>query len=324
MNQQKRNWSLTWNKTKDRKQLPHEQKLINFFNKYCLDADFQYETGTIKGKVHIQGIFTLEGPRQSKQTVLNLFSSYFGDYHGVSLSPTGNMEGALRYVTKEEGRVKGPFKAGKNHLFDIKISQTPLRDWQKDLYEYIIAEKPKLMNRKVIWVEDQKGNTGKSWFRKWLEIGQSRLVVRSLPVSNVDRLLSAVHIINKTTKVDIYTINLTMTRGEGESLKDLFSAVEQIKDGHVVDVMYGKYNRSFFEAPIVIIFTNESLQKNWGFIKSDRWVHFVIYDDGIHLHTTEGSDIHLRELLKSSSGELGTNQSELENLCINEPEDETL
>ena len=31
MNQQTKYWSLTWNKTKDRKKLPHDQKLINFY-----------------------------------------------------------------------------------------------------------------------------------------------------------------------------------------------------------------------------------------------------------------------------------------------------
>lgn len=153
MNQQTKYWSLTWNKTKDRKKLPHEQKLINFFNKYCLVAIFQYELGTIKGNKHVQGVFTLEGPRQSKQTVLNLFSVYFGDNYGVSLSPVGNKEGIIRYVTKEEGRLKGPYKAGKNCIFDIEMSKIPLKHWQKNLFDYLTSDElPKLRDRKVIWV----------------------------------------------------------------------------------------------------------------------------------------------------------------------------
>lgn len=71
--------------------------------------------------------------------------------------------------------------------------------------------------------------------------------------------MSAIHVINKTLSVDVYCIDLTRTKGEDQSSKDLFSAVEQIKNGFVIDTMYGKYNESFFEPPVVIIFSNNPL-----------------------------------------------------------------
>lgn len=67
-------------------------------------------------------------------------------------------------------------------------------------------------------------------------------MARSLPVSSVDRLISAVHILNNTYEVDVYLIDLTRTQGEDQSYNDLFAAIEQIKNGHIIDVMYGKYN----------------------------------------------------------------------------------
>lgn len=75
-------------------------------------------------------------------------------------------------------------------------------------------------------------------------------------ISSVDRLISAVNIINKTHKVDVYTIDLTRTQG---AYNDLFSTIEQIKNGYVVDVIYGKYNEAIFKPPMVIIFTNNKL-----------------------------------------------------------------
>jgi hypothetical protein len=136
-----------------------------------------------------------------------------------------------------------------------------------------------LKDRKVIWVQDSCGGTGKSFFQKWLRIAQKDLVVRLLPIQRVDRLISAVNIINQTTKVDAYTIDLTRTQGEEQSYKDLFSAIEQIKNGHVVDVMYGKYNEAIFEPPMVIIFTNESIVKFRKYLSLDRWRVYLIGPD---------------------------------------------
>jgi hypothetical protein len=156
-------------------------------------------------------------------------------------------------VTKEEGRVKGPFYGGKKEMYDKHFATSKLGKWQQQLFEILTGDQKEILkDRKVIWVQDSCGNTGKSWFQKWLRIVQKQLVVRALPVSNMDRLISAVHIINKTHKVDAYTIDLTRTQGEDQSYNDLFSAVEQIKNGQIIDVMYGKYNKSIFQPPMVI------------------------------------------------------------------------
>jgi hypothetical protein len=331
VNHQTKYWSLTWNKTKDRKRLPHEQKLINFFNKYCTEALFQYEIGTIKGKEHIQGVFTLLGERQSKTATLKMFQMYFGDDYGLTLNPVGDRLATNQYVTKEEGRVKGPFKAGRDYMFDEEMSKKPLRHWQKNLFELLTSDElPKLKDRKVIWIEDPQGNTGKSWFRKWLDVGQNIINVKPLPVSNVDRLMSAVCIISKTNKVDVYTIDLTRTRGEDESLKDLFSAIEQIKNGYVVDVMYGKFNRAIFDPPVVIIFTNEPLYDherkidNLKYLSEDRWLRLIIADGELIHRDTKGNDSLVGKKQKSDFGQLGTNQSTDKFLFMNEENNEDM
>jgi len=283
MNANTKYWSLTWETNIEQKKIPDEIELILFLNQICTEACFQYEEGTLKKKLHIQGVISLEGPRLSKISTLNLFKKNFKNTSGLTLTPVYDRVAINAYVTKTEGRVKGPFYAGKNEVFDTNMEKKPLKHWQKNLFELLTSEElPKLKDRKVIWVEDTSGNTGKSWFQKWLRLGQKQLVVRSLPVSNVDRLMSAVHIINKTHKVDVYCIDLTRTQGEDQSFKDLFSAIEQIKNGSAIDLMYGKYNESYFNPPVVIIFTNEKLvdiEKNTNYHKylsSDRWLHLKI------------------------------------------------
>jgi peptidyl-tRNA hydrolase len=205
----------------------------------------------------------------------------FKNVAGLTLSPVYDSLAIKSYVTKDEGRVKGPFYGGKKEMFDKQMAKSNLRKWQKQLFEILTGEQQEMLkDRKVIWVQDSCGNTGKSWFQKWLRIGQKKMTVRSLPVSSVDRLISAVNIINKTHKVDAFTIDLTRTQGEDQSYKDLFSTIEQIKNGYVIDVMYGKYNEAIFKPPMVLIFTNNKHEEFAHYLSYDRWEVYTISPDG--------------------------------------------
>ena len=48
-------WSLTWETNILQKTIPDEHELLYFLRKHCSDAIFQYEKGTLKEKLHIQG-----------------------------------------------------------------------------------------------------------------------------------------------------------------------------------------------------------------------------------------------------------------------------
>lgn len=289
-------WSVTWDTNISQKKIPEEFALKEFLNQICSEACFQYEIGSEKGKLHIQGAFTLEGPRMSKTATLNLFKSRFKNIIGLTLKPVYSRLAIQAYVTKPEGRVKGPFYAGKNELHDLGFSKMQLRKWQQQLYDLLISEElPRLKDRKVIWVQNRQGNSGKSWFQKWLRIGQKEIVVRSLPVDGVDRIMSAVNIITKKTKVDVLCYDLTRTQGENQSFKDLFSTIEQIKNGYVIDCMYGKYNESYFEPPVVIIFTNEDISNFRHYLSEDRWLVLT-------LATFGEDDFELQEQTEAGEG----------------------
>jgi hypothetical protein len=131
-------------------------------------------------------------------------------------------------------------------------------------------------DRAIYWIEDTRGNTGKSWFQKWLRYGQKELVCKKLPVSSVDRLISAICNISEKEEVDVYMINLTRTQGADQSYKDLFAAIEDIKDGYVVDVMYGKYREAYIKSPTILIFSNKSIADFRSYLSLDRWVELRI------------------------------------------------
>jgi peptidyl-tRNA hydrolase len=291
MNANTKNWSLTWQTNMRQKKVPDEYKLIQFMNYMCTTACFQYEQSPGSTKIHIQGSFTIDGARSSKRAVLELFKGSFNNIKGLTISPVYDKFAIQAYVTKSEGRIKGPFYAGNQELFEMNSSKSKLRDWQSDLYSILTSEKlDELKDRKVIWVQDVSGNTGKSWFQKWLRIGQKKLTARSLPVSTVDRLLAAVYQINRKEKVDIFNIDLTRTQGQDESYLNLFAAIEQIKNGFVIDLMYGKYHESYFAPPVVMIFTNQRIEKFKHYLSEDRWKVFTINTEGKLIETPDFSN----------------------------------
>ena len=269
MNTNTKYWSLTWDTNKKQRKLPDEEALLCFFDRVADECVFQYEKGAIKKKEHIQGTFTLTGQRQSKSNVLKTFEMTFKNVGGLTLSPVYDKVAMRSYVTKDSGRTRGPFFGGKKEMYDSEVAATKLRKWQKQLFAILTGDQQEfLRDRKVIWIQDS-GNTGKSWFQKWLRVGQRDLVVRSLPVSTVDRTTSAICILNKSLKVDAYTIDLTRSQGEDQSFNDLFAVVEQIKNGYISEVMYGKYNEAIFKPPMVLIFTNLNIEDYKNYLSKD-------------------------------------------------------
>lgn len=115
------------------------------------------------------------------------------------------------------------------------MSLISLLDWQLDLYNYLKSKLnyKNFRGRKVIWLEDFQGNTGKFTLLKWLRIGRKEIISRKLPISLTERLISAVSKVTSETKIDLFMINLTRSQGEEQSFKDLFSAIEEIVDGYL-------------------------------------------------------------------------------------------
>lgn len=77
MNHQTKYWAFTWEPNCNQKKIPRESELIHFLNEIGTEGVFQLERGAEKGKLHYQGVITLEGPRISKKKLLNTFRERF-------------------------------------------------------------------------------------------------------------------------------------------------------------------------------------------------------------------------------------------------------
>lgn len=272
MNTNTKYWSVTWETNKGQRKLPATDKLQKFFSLYSDESIFQYEVGKNKKKIHIQGVFTLVGRRRSKKLTLRLFEQNFKNITGLTILPVYDRLALEAYVTKDETRIEGPYYGGKNQVYDNELAAVPLRNWQKELFSLITGpEQEKLRDRTVIWVEDDLGRSGKSWFQKWLRCGQRKINARNLPVDRSDRLASAINLISKSAKIDVYCFDLTRTKAFDQHFEDLFNMVEQIKNGMVISCFRGNFNEAIFHPPIVLIFSNQTVESFLKYLSRDRW-----------------------------------------------------
>ena len=117
-----------------------------------------------------------------------------------------------------------------------------LKEWQKLLLRELKSTLGKTFrDRKVVWVQDSVGGSGKSTFLKWLSVNQNEtdLRVKKLPLDKPDRLRMMVCKILQNEDVDVFAFDFTRTFGEDTHLSNLFQVVEEIKNGPVVSAMFG-------------------------------------------------------------------------------------
>lgn len=280
MNNYTRYWNFTWDTNALQKKLPDETKLINFLDRETQEAIFQREKGEKKKKEHYQGMFTLDSKRTSKSSVLTLFAGTFKNVHGLTLTPTYSSIASSKYVTKEEGRIRGPFYCGKSEKYDPEFATMRLSKWQNQMYEDLCSEEAQsLRGRNLITVHDSGGKSGKSQFAKWLRVGQKKLTVRKLPIASVQQLNSAVYLITKNLEVDIFIIDITRSKGKDQHFEDLFSALEDVINGFVVDVMFGRYHEALFKPPLILVFTNYKFEELYQYMSDDRWIPLQLSSD---------------------------------------------
>lgn len=126
-----------------------------------------------------------------------------------------------------------------------------------------------MKNRKLIWVQDPLGRSGKSTFLKYLIFGNSGLVIRKLPLDKSDRLRMVVRKICERYNINGFAIDFTRILDEGTRIKFLFQIVEEIKNGHIVSAMFGAPMEAIIPYPFVRIMTNEDVSGYYHYLSRD-------------------------------------------------------
>ena len=185
------------------------------------------------------------------------------------------------YCVKAESRVEGPWFVGTPQY---RRKNTPislsLRKWQEQLLNELNSPLGETFrDRKVIWIQDEKGSAGKSTFLKYLCSQKEGLNFKKLPLDRPDRIRMMVCKMTEKEDVDAFCFDFTRTLDENTSIRSMFQVLEEIKNGHIVSAMFGAPMESIIPNPFVIIFTNEDVSMYYRYLSKDRWQAYAIIEN---------------------------------------------
>jgi len=299
-------WVFTWN-IDESGILVDEKRLQNLLNEIVEEGVFQKERGEKTGRLHMQGRFKLKGPRTGKKQLLRLFSE-LACVRNLTFEPERSKD-STRYCSKTQTRVDGPWFVGtpqyrrKNTPMKIKY-----RKWQKQFLDELNSPLGETFrDRKVIWIQDEKGSAGKSTFLKYLCSQKEGLNFKKLPLDRPDRIRMMVCKMTEKEDIDAFCFDFTRTLDENTSIRSMFQVLEEIKNGHIVSAMFGAPMEAIIPCPFVIIMTNEDVSGYYHYLSKDRWQAYAIIDDELLVITKfEPHDQNTR-FVKLTEREKGTN-----------------
>jgi hypothetical protein len=151
-------------------------------------------------------------------------------------------------------------------ILDSRASRFP---WQNTLIDIFYDEEKEVFkdadDRAIYWIFDEHGNVGKSKLVKWLCVNRPDEICKIVFDSGQQLRTSLIAIGPRL----LYLIDVPRRPSEEEKIENMMSNFEDLKIGHVVSHMYGKYAQLLMEPPHVIIFSNQKCPRHT--LSKDRW-----------------------------------------------------
>lgn len=260
-----RNWFFTWNNFND----------DDWKNLKCwLESEktkryaCQPEIGK-SGTPHIQGVIAFINARSLKQL--------HDRWPKIHWEVCKSLKDAVEYCTKVETRAgEGIEKKDETIVVDPLLNKT-MRDWQNNLLT-ILEKKPD--DRKIIWIHDEFGNSGKTSLAKHLCIKHpdETLYLSGGPSNCKYGIMSFLYTKSKGKWVRnervLKTVIFDFTRSVEERVS--YQALEEIKNGIFFNTKY-ETMMVMYNCPHVVVFANFSPDESK--LSSDRWLIVNIEED---------------------------------------------
>nr|UOF78166.1 rep protein [Cressdnaviricota sp.] len=286
-----RYWVFTWNATERELfpgtyYLPDRLHLKAVFEMLCDEFVFQEEVGE-KGRSHYQGVLKLKN-RTRFATIMSQMGLFFRDEETIEAMKNltldrmrGTWAEAVNYCTKLEtrtGEIVSNILSEEYSGSDLNFLEDPQKryPWQNSLFEKMFEDDMVTLkvadDREIVWIHDARGNSGKSKFVKFLCSNYPSIV--KITFGTAPQLRSAIISCGQRR---VYLIDMTRVHSKEDSLESLMSTVEDLKNGFVVSVFYGKYQQLLMEPPFVIVFSNEKCPEKM--MSEDRWARYYIHPE---------------------------------------------
>lgn len=182
--------------------------------------------------LHLQVFFHTKQKTRVSTLVKILAESQFS---GMYLAPASNAGKASlkKYAMKKESRVAGPFADKPIYLGADLVTRSSFTEGQLNLETFLLRCDPiRYSKRKVIWVYDPVGGSGKSAFKKYCQYHHGWVGFSYASAKDI------LYIVNKFQNKRVYFFNLSKTRSAEISESELYAALESIKDGDFLSTKY--------------------------------------------------------------------------------------
>lgn len=241
-----KNWMVTINN-------PTEEDLLGF--EKVQNYVYQFEEGEEKGTLHIQGYIEFPSAKD--------FSVVKSTFPRANIKKrAGTKRQAIDYCSKLDTRVKGPYSKNLHIKEEIKSKITRFYNWQQDILN-ITKEDPE--DRKIYWIFDINGNTGKTEFCKYLVDNKGAAFVTGKG-TNIKYVLS---ILNESQNLNLILFHFTRSYENYVS----YDAIESVKDGIFFSEKY-ECKTIRINTPHIFCFSN--FPPNIEKLSLDRWNVFII------------------------------------------------
>lgn len=243
-------------------------ELKQLLKQYCKLWTFQLEEGELKHHEHYQGRFSLK-VKARKSTVIKHFTGFCPNCKNMHITPTSNQNmGNDFYVTKEEGRIAGPWsnadieKYVPRQIREIK----ELYPWQ----QHIVDDAEVWNTRNINWIHNVDGNIGKSIIKTYIGVHG---IGRTIPFSKDYRDIMRMVMCTETKPLYIIDIPKGIKK---DDLGEFLAGIETIKDGYAYDDRYS-FKEKYFDCPNIWIFSNT--KPNSNLLSYDRWRLWNVSDE---------------------------------------------
>lgn len=278
------NWVFTLMEGGEFDSLPSSAQLGESLEKISDRFVFQLESCPTTGRKHFQGCFITRIRKRHRTVLMEL-----GIELGIEISQltvnrmVGTWEQSVEYCSKEDSREgsKTYFskelesEEGKKYKGNdlMVFKEKGFYPWQASINSIIFEDDSfnikASSGREVYWIQDLEGNTGKSLFTKYLCYNNPNIT--KLAFGSGSQMRSAVV---EEGAQKCYIIDIPRKLCNDDFQNNIYSVIEDLKNGFVKTSMYGKPRTLFMEPPLVIIFSNFECPTEK--LSVDRWKIYSI------------------------------------------------
>lgn len=260
-------FAFTWNCQDEQ----DEAKFAELYDDFICDLKenprklkfvFQLERGEETKRLHYQGFVHIQ--ESDKKTRIETMRSELvngkPERNGLFVSIcSANGKSALeRYCMKSETRVNGPW--ADRLIYMGQDLPSTLWPWQLEAKHILTGP---MERRKIYWWWSMNGNNGKSIFAKYMKY------YFDIPKITFGKCSDLLSLVAKQPNKKAYVFDLSRTKSRDIDMDEIYSAIENIKNGHFVNTKY-EVEEILMLPPHIMVFAN--YPPDTSKLSSDRWI----------------------------------------------------